>query len=113
VRRALSVALFAALFVAPTGTPCGCHGTVARAQAAVGDDAGAVLAASCAGCHRDEPAPPRGIPSLAGLSAAEISEKLLAYRSGELEGTLMNRLALGYTDTQIRQLAAALGTSAE
>ena len=78
-----------------------------------GEDEGAVLAASCAGCHRDGPSQPDGIPGLGGLSADDIREKLLAYRSGELRGSLMNRLARGYTESQIRQLADALGKAAE
>ena len=93
---------------------CGCLGGAAWAETPVGDeDAGGLLAASCAGCHRDEPAEAGGIPSLAGLSTGEIADKLLGYRSGELQGSLMNRIARGYTETQIRQLAVALGTPPE
>ncbi len=71
---------------------------------------GRVLAASCGGCHRDGPARAEGIPGLDGLSADEIAAKLQAYRSGELPGTLMNRLAAGYTDDEIALLAATLGS---
>ncbi len=74
---------------------------------------GELLAATCAGCHRDESSGPRGIPSLRGLSASEIAGKLSAYRSGELQGTLMNRLARGYSEAEIRLLADALGTPAD
>jgi cytochrome c553 len=71
-----------------------------------------VLAASCGGCHRDGPSRAGGIPSLLGLSADEIAGKLRAYKSGELDATLMNRLAAGYTDAQIDLLASTLGTEA-
>ena len=77
------------------------------------DDAGAVLAAPCAGCHRAAPAQPGGIPSLTGQSAEEIGTTLRAYRSGELQGTLMNRLARGYSDLEIERLAKALGAPPE
>ena len=83
------------------------------ADGAPGDSAGAVLAMSCSGCHGAAAAGARGIPSLAGLSADEIADKLEAYRSGEAQGTLMNRLARGYTKDEIRQLAEALGSTAE
>jgi sulfide dehydrogenase cytochrome subunit len=70
----------------------------------------AVLAATCSGCHRAAPAQDDGIPSLTGLTADEIGARLLAYKRGEKQGTLMNRLARGYSDAQIAMLADALGT---
>jgi len=73
----------------------------------------AVLAATCSGCHRDSPAAADGIPGLNGQTAAEIADKLRAYRQGTLQGTLMNRLARGYTDAEIERLAAALGEAAQ
>jgi sulfide dehydrogenase cytochrome subunit len=91
----------------------GCAWGAAVAAGPRGDEAGAVLAASCAGCHRDTPVEPGGIPSLRGMTADEIAEKLGAYRSGELQGTLMNRLARGYSEREIRILAAALGMPAQ
>lgn len=80
-----------------------------RAAGPRDDEAAAVLAASCAGCHRDTATEPGGIPDLRGLSAGDIAGKLEAYRRGDLQGTLMNRLARGYTEAEIRQLAAVLG----
>jgi sulfide dehydrogenase cytochrome subunit len=77
-----------------------------------GTDA-ALLASVCAGCHRPDAGDTGGIPSLWGLTADEIADKLTAYRSGELQGTLMNRLARGYTEAEIRMLADALGVAAE
>jgi sulfide dehydrogenase cytochrome subunit len=71
----------------------------------------AVLAAPCSGCHRAAPADDDGIPSLTGLTADEIGARLLAYKRGEKQGTLMNRLARGYSDAQIAMLADALGTA--
>lgn len=68
------------------------------------------LAAPCAGCHRQAPSGGDGIPSLAGLTADEIATRLLAYKRDEVQGTLMNRLARGYSDAQIARLAEILGT---
>ena len=101
----MKLAPFLALMLVPGG--------VALAEETAADSAaarGELLAATCAGCLRDGPSGPRGIPSLSGLSASEIAGKLSAYRSGELQGTLMNRLARGYSEAEIRLLADALGT---
>ena len=89
------------------GTVTAAH-TDTSAGATVND--GDVLAAPCAGCHREEAAGSGAIPSLRGLSADEIADKLHAYRDGELEGTVMNRLARGYSEAEIRRLADTLGT---
>ena len=74
---------------------------------------GAVLAATCSGCHRATPTEADGIPSLTGLTADEIAARLLAYKRGEAQGTLMPRLARGYSDAQIALLAATLGAPSE
>jgi sulfide dehydrogenase cytochrome subunit len=98
-------ALTAALLV--WGSGAAAAGSQAPEPAA-GTDA-SLLAAVCAGCHRSDATDAAGIPGLQGLTAAEIADKLIAYRSGELQGTLMNRLARGYTEDEIRLLADALG----
>jgi sulfide dehydrogenase cytochrome subunit len=64
----------------------------------------AMLAASCSGCHVRAPAKD-GFPSIYGRPAAEIRDLLLDFRSGEREGTVMNRLAKGYTDAEIELLS--------
>ncbi|MEM1188028.1 MAG: sulfide dehydrogenase, cytochrome subunit [Pseudomonadota bacterium] len=100
-------ALMMALVLAPGGVALG-----AEAAEEPAADAGALLAVTCAGCHREEASGPDGIPSLSGQSVSEIARKLTAYRSGELQGTLMNRLARGYSEDEIKLLAEALGTPA-
>jgi sulfide dehydrogenase cytochrome subunit len=102
-----AAAAYAAL-VSTVGMP-----RTALAGGVPGDSPGAVLAMSCSGCHGAAPTGADGIPSLTGLSADEIADKLEAYRSGEAQGTLMNRLARGYTKDEIRQLAEALGSTPE
>jgi cytochrome c553 len=46
------------------------------------------------------------MPSLAGLSAAEIGIAMRAYRSGERPATVMDRIAKGFTDEEIDRIAA-------
>ncbi len=64
----------------------------------------AMLAASCSGCHVQAPTKD-GFPSIYGRPAAEIRDLFLDFRSGEHEGTVMNRLAKGYSDAEIELLA--------
>lgn len=77
--------------------------------------ASAALAAACYGCHvltTDTGAdrPDQGLPSLAGQTAQAIERALLDYRSDRRQGTLMNRIAKGYTTAEITVLAQQLGT---
>ena len=65
----------------------------------------AVLAASCANCHGPGGASPGSIPSITNLDAAALAERLRDFRSGAIEGTVMNRIAKGYTDAEIDALA--------
>ena len=64
-------------------------------------------AASCSACHAaDDASAP---PPLSNLSADEITAALAAYRSGKREGTLMPRLAQGFSEAEARAIAAAVG----
>ena len=67
---------------------------------------GEMLASGCFGCHgylgqsrRD------AIPSLAGLSEAYFMEVMEAYRHGGRLGTVMGRIALGYSQEETGLLA--------
>lgn len=68
-------------------------------------DAALLLAASCTGCHDGS----GGITRLDALSPQSIAAALLGFRTGEREGTLMNRIARGYDDRQIAMLARHFG----
>lgn len=66
------------------------------------------LAATCAQCHGTDGHAPKdsAIAGLAGMPATELVAQINAFRSGARASTVMQQLALGYTDAQIRQLAA-------
>ncbi|MEE2002867.1 c-type cytochrome [Alkalimonas sp. MEB108] len=67
---------------------------------------GEARARSCAACHG-----PQGIsrnrmyPSIAGMSAEEMTAALLAYRSGDIVNPLMSPQARGLSDDDIAALA--------
>ena len=63
-----------------------------------------LLAAACSGCHA-KAATGDGFPHIYGRPAAEIREALLSFRSDEREGAVMNRIAKGYSEDEIRVLA--------
>jgi cytochrome subunit of sulfide dehydrogenase len=75
---------------------------------AIGDEtAPAVLAAACVSCHSPK-ATENAIPPLVDLTADDIRMKLIGYRADTIEGTIMNRIAKGYTDAEIDALAAEI-----
>lgn len=65
----------------------------------------AILANPCAGCHGMDGVSAGSIPSINHLSADAIVAALKAYQSGERPGTVMDRIAKGYTDEEIRRIA--------
>jgi cytochrome subunit of sulfide dehydrogenase len=66
------------------------------------------LAATCANCHGTDGREVSGSGSarLAGQSSAFIIEQMQAFRSGSRPATVMHQLAKGFSDAQIRELAA-------
>ena len=72
-------------------------------------DKGMVLALSCASCHGTNGASPGSIPRIQGRSAEYIEKAMLQFKAGERLATVMNRIAKGYTDEEIKLLSAYLG----
>ncbi len=64
-----------------------------------------MLANPCAGCHGTDGKSKGGMPSIAGKSVRFISKALKDFRAGSRKGTVMQRIAKGYTDAQIDELA--------
>lgn len=70
-----------------------------------------VIAATCFGCHG-----PNGKTtnkdgySIVGKPAAMIEKTLLQYKEDKLKGTIMNRIAKGYTEEEIKKVAEYLST---
>jgi cytochrome subunit of sulfide dehydrogenase len=80
----------------------GLYGVPAPAASA----SGAMLAAACAGCHgRDGVSHGPATPSIAGLSKEYFRDTMQAFKYGMRRGTIMERIAKGYTDDEIKALA--------
>ena len=67
------------------------------------------LATACFTCHGTDGKSPGAIPSLHGKTAAYIEEQLKAFKADRRKATLMNRIAKGYSDGEIKAIAKYLG----
>lgn len=65
----------------------------------------AMLSASCEGCHGTYGRSPGAIPPIAGKPADYLREVMEGFRSGDKEGTVMDRHVKGYTEEEIRLIA--------
>jgi cytochrome subunit of sulfide dehydrogenase len=62
-------------------------------------------AVSCSGCHPASPKVTSPVPRLAGQDRAAIVRAMQEFRSGQRTGTVMDRIAKGFTDDEIQALA--------
>lgn len=63
-------------------------------------------AAACTGCHPASTRVTSPVPRLAGLDRAVIVRAMQDFRSGKRAGTVMDRIAKGFTDEEIQAMAA-------
>ena len=96
LRRATALGVFMAL--AETAVP-------ARAQKL--PPAGAE---SCAGCHSARQGVSEPLPSLHGIEAADITAAMLDYRNDQRQPTIMNRIAKGFSEDEIKVISKWLET---
>ena len=89
----------------------GAAAAVAPAGAAEPDPA--LLAEMCGACHGPDGRSPGSIPALAPLNEEAVRAFLLAYRAGDIEATVMNRIARALTDAEIEALARRFGNLAK
>jgi len=63
-------------------------------------------AASCSGCHPASSRVTSPVPRLLGLDRAAIVRAMQEFRSGQRAGTVMDRIAKGFTDEEVQAIAA-------
>ena len=70
-------------------------------------NAGRSLAATCANCHGTN-GQARGdtVTPLAGMPAEKLIASFNAFKTGALPATIMHQIAKGYTDEQVKAIAA-------
>jgi sulfide dehydrogenase cytochrome subunit len=81
----------------------GCASIAAAAVASAEPPAGA---AACSGCHPASARVTSPVPRLNGLDQARIVKAMEDFRSGNRAATVMDRIAKGFTDAEIRAIAA-------
>jgi cytochrome subunit of sulfide dehydrogenase len=69
-----------------------------------------LLVESCVSCHGPGGVSPGPMPSLDGLEPDAVAEALRAFRGGDREATIMDRIARGLSDAQIDMLQRHLET---
>ena len=65
-------------------------------------------AAACSGCHATGAASASSVPRLYGRDAGEITTAMNGFRDGSLPATVMTRIAKGFSDDELRAIAAWL-----
>ena len=63
-------------------------------------------AAACTGCHPSSARVSSPVPRLNGLDRAAIVRAMQDFRSGQRTGTVMDRIAKGFTDAEVQAIAA-------
>jgi sulfide dehydrogenase cytochrome subunit len=66
-------------------------------------------ALSCSGCHPGARFVDTMVPRLVGREPAAVVAAMQAFRSGQLPSTVMDRIAKGLTDDEIKAIAAWYG----
>jgi sulfide dehydrogenase cytochrome subunit len=62
-------------------------------------------ASSCSGCHPTSQSVDTPVKRLIGRKSEEIVAAVKAFRSGEKPATIMDRIAKGFTDDEIKAIA--------
>jgi sulfide dehydrogenase cytochrome subunit len=66
-------------------------------------------AMSCSGCHPANPNIDTSVPRLSGQDPAAMVAAMQAFRSGARPATVMDRIAKGFSDDEIKSIAAWYG----
>jgi cytochrome subunit of sulfide dehydrogenase len=82
--------------------------TMAWAGPALAASAAPPGAASCSGCHPVRVSASPAVARLYGRDAAEIMTAMAAFRDGSRTSTVMGRIAKGFSDDELRAIAAWL-----
>ena len=81
-------------------------GLISIAAAVVASAEPPAGAAACSGCHPASTRVTSPVLRLAGRDSAAIVKAMQDFRSGARAGTVMDRIAKGFTDEEIQAIAA-------
>ena len=63
-------------------------------------------AAACSGCHPATRSAQTAVPRLVGRDAAQVVSAMAAFRTGQRPSTVMDRIAKGFTEDEVKAIAA-------
>ena len=66
-------------------------------------------ALSCSGCHPSAGAAQTTVPRLTGRNPADIVAAMQAFKSGQVPSTVMDRIAKGFSEDEVKAIAAWYG----
>jgi sulfide dehydrogenase cytochrome subunit len=66
-------------------------------------------ALSCSGCHPASTGVDTTVPRLVGRNPADITAAMQAFKSGQRPSTVMDRIAKGFSDDEVKAIAAWYG----
>lgn len=66
-------------------------------------------AMSCSGCHPAGRGVDAAVPRLVGRNPADIVTAMQAFKSGQQPATVMDRIAKGFSDDEVKAIAAWYG----
>jgi cytochrome subunit of sulfide dehydrogenase len=66
-------------------------------------------ALSCSGCHASAHTADAAVPRLIGRNPADIVAAMQAFKSGQVPSTVMERIAKGFTEDEVKAIAAWYG----
>ena len=96
-----------ALALASVSAEAGSHGGKKMKPELISGASAEMLAAQCDGCHGPSGASSGpAIPNIGGHDPEFLIEQMKGFASGDIPSTIMGRIAKGYTDDEIKRLAA-------
>jgi len=75
------------------------------AQAALADEVAPLIAQGCAGCHGQAGEGQGAVPEIAGYDRDAFIRVWSEFRADARPATIMNRIAPGYSDDEVAELA--------
>lgn len=83
------------------------------APAAFEDVADCSLILACAGCHGDKGAGSGPFPAINSLESQDFVSTMQSFRLGKKSATVMQRIALGYSDPELLKMAHCLSEASK
>src|SRR5262245_1639779 len=78
---------------------------LATAGTAMAASPGPPGAAACSGCHAVSATVETAVPRLNGRPAGELNDAMIAFKAGKRPGTVMDRIAKGFSEAEIKAIA--------